>query len=253
MPGEKRIIDLSGLFYSDGTYNPCRGQEIIRKVKLLMSFPHDPGVREKLFTQFVTGVNTIGGGAEFAKLERQEQRNMHKASFAGSILDDVFKAWKWNPEAGFGVKKLIGVLVKYPEYHSRFDFKIIDGQWKKIPLSPKRKLSERTALTYWKKYKCVAHLFAAFGHHPANPKHKKIVSKRRYNPDHFKPVNFPGFLALAKMYQDFAVNYTPARAREPLIPKDEIWLIQTDFKLPTIEIEHPKEIPRWVEAAFRKK
>jgi len=229
------------------------GREIIRKVKLLMSFPHDPGIREKLFTQFVTGVNTIGGGAEFAKLERQEQRNMHKATIAGTILDDIFKAWKWNPEADFGVKKAIGVLVKYPEYHSRFDFKIIDGQWKKIPLSPKRKLSERTALTYWKKYKCVAHLFAAGFHHESEEGHKKVVAKRRFNPDHFKPVNFPGFLALAKRLQDFAINYTPARAKEPLIPKDEIWWIEPDFELPSIEIVRPEEIPRWVQDTFRKK
>jgi len=252
MPDEKRIIDLNGLFYSDGTYNPCRGQEIIRKVKLLMSFPHDPGVREKLFTQFVTGVNTIRGGAEFAKLERQEQRNMHKASFAGTILSDVFKWDERFPKKRDGVNVAIKRMAEYDNSKPRFETVMIQGEEVKKRLPPIQEISERTLKKYWKKYRCVAHLFAALGHHPADEEHKKIVPKRRFNSDHFKPVNFPSFLALAKMYQDFAVSYIPARASGPLISKDEIWWIEPDFELPSLGIRQPQQIPRWVQGAFRK-
>jgi len=256
MPDEKRIFDLKGFFNGDNTYNSCRGAEIIFKVQLLMSFPNDPGVREKLFTQFPTwedALDGIQGDSEFLKLKVQEQRNSHRASFAGTILNDVFK---WNerfPKKRAGVNVAVKRMVEYDDSHPRSVTKMLEGEPVQVRLPPKQKFSERTLLTYWKEYRSVAHLYAALGHHPANVKHKKIVPKKRYNPDHFKPVNFPGFLALAKRYQDFAVNYTPARAREPLIPKDEIWWIEPDFELPTLEIRHPQQIPRWVQDACRKK
>jgi len=256
MPDEKRIIDLNGFFNSDGTtYNPFRGREIIRKVELLMGFPNDTSIREKLFTQSRIGVVTFGGGvkaSELQRLQRQEKRNMHKASFAGTILADVFEDHRRFLEKFAGVNAAIKRMVEYDDSHPRSVTRMIGGEPVPVRLPPKQKLSERTLKTYWKKYRPVAHLFAAYGHHPANPKHKKIVPKRRYNPDHLKPLNFPGFLALAKMYQDFAVDYTPSRAREPLIPKDEIWRIEPDFELPALNIRHPQEIPRWVSKASRK-
>jgi len=255
MPDEKRIIELEEWFNDDFTFTPYKRAEIIYRVMLLMDFPNDPDIREKFFTQFAAGdgaFERIKDDPEFLKLQRQGRRQSYKANIAGTILGDSFKAWKWIPEERVGVNKAIEVLVKYPEYHPRFETKISAGQWKKIPLPPKRRLSERTALTYWRKYKCVAHLFAALFHHPANEEHKKFVPKRRPNFDLLKPVNFPGFLALAKMYQDFAVSYIPARASGPLIPKDEIWWIEPDFELPTLEIRHPQQISRWVQDAFRK-
>jgi len=169
---------------------------------------------------------------------------MHKASFAGTILADVFEDHRRFPEKFAGVNAAIKRMVEYDDSHPRSVTKMLEGEPVPVRLPPKQQFCERTFLTWWTKYKAVAHLFAALGHHPANPKHKNIVPKRRYNPDHFKPVNFPGFLALAKMYQDFAVNYTPARAREPLILKDEIWWIEPDFELPTLEIRHPQQISR---------
>jgi len=251
MPDENRIIDLKGFFNSDGTtYNPFRGREIIRKVELLMGFPNDTSIREELFTQSRIGVVTFRGGVKASKLQRlqrlrrQEKRNMHKASFAGTILADVFEDHRRFPEKFAGVNAAIKRMVEYDDSHPRSVTKMLEGEPVPVRLPPKQQFCERTFLTWWTKYKAVAHLFAALGHHPANPKHKNIVPKRRYNPDHFKPVNFPGFLALAKMYQDFAVNYTPARAREPLILKDEIWWIEPDFELPTLEIRHPQQISR---------
>jgi len=255
MPDEKRIIELKGWFNDDCTFTPYKRAEIIYRVILLMKFPNGPDIREKFFTQFAAGENafeTMQADPKFIKLDKQGQRNCDKAIVAGSILDDIFKAWKWNPEAGFGVNKAIEVLVKYSEYHPRFETKIIDGQRKKNPLPPKRKLSERTALKYWKEYRCVAHLFTALLHHETVEGHKKTVAKRRPNFDLLKPENFLYFMWLAKQRQDFAVNHTPARAREPLIPRDEIWWIEPDFELPSLGIRHPQQIPRWVQGAFRK-
>jgi len=255
MPDENRIIDLKGFFDDDNTYNSYRGAEIIFKVQLLMSFPNDPPVRERLFTQFSTWKDALDGmksNSELSKLKRQGQRNRHKASFAGTILNDVFKDHERSPEKCSGINNAIQRLAKYDELHPRYQITIIGGEKVKRRLPSKQKLRERTLKTYWKKYRSVAHLFAALGHHLTNPNHKKIVPKRHFNLGHFKPANFPGFLALAKMYQDFAVNYTPARARESLIPKDEIWRIEPDFELPALNIRHPQEIPRWVSKASRK-
>jgi len=249
MPDEKRIIDLRGWVNDDCTITPYKQAKIIYRVKLLMNFPNDPDIREKFFTEFVAGdeaFERITADPQFLKLQNKGLRQSHNAINAGQILADIFRAQRDFPEKRVGVNKAVKLLAGYSRYHPRSETKMVNGEKVDFPLLPKRKISKRNALTYWKEYSPVAHLFAALLHHPTKEGYKKLVAKRRPNFEFFKPENFLAFMRLAKQLEDFATTHITERGQKPVIPPSKIWRIESDFDFLPVEIDHPEKPPRWV-------
>lgn len=149
----------------------------------------------------------------FSDLHKKAYKNFQDAGIAGEFLQGIWQFQQSSPEEHVGVAKTRYMLVN-------------------LPAGREQELSDRKGETFWQKYKCVAHL------HAARRFHSRTRSKRQLDLDFLHPDNLREFLARAKKLEEFATTHIPKHGQQvPLILKDEIWSIEINFPLPSVDLK----------------
>jgi len=147
----------------------------------------------------------------FSDLHPEAHRNFQDAGIAGEFLQGIWQSQQSTPGANVGVAKASYMLSNLPAG---------------------RGLLDRTDKLLWQRYKSVAHL------HAARRFHSRIRSKRQLDLGFLHPGKLLEFLACAKQLEDFATTHIHKHGQQvPLISKDEIWSIETNFPLPSVHLK----------------
>ena len=147
----------------------------------------------------------------FSDLHPEAHRNFKDAGNAGEFLQGIWQSQQSTPGANVGVAKASYMLSHLPAG---------------------RGLSDTTNKLLWQRYKSVAHL------HAARRFHSRIRSKRQLDLGFLHPGKLLEFLACAKQLEDFATTHIHKHGQQvPLISKDEIWSIETNFPLPSVDLK----------------
>jgi len=149
----------------------------------------------------------------FSDLHPEAHRNFQDAGIAGECLQGVWQFQQSSPNEHVGVAKARYMLVD-------------------LPAGEAQNLLDRKVESCWQKYKCVAHL------HAARRFHSRTRSKRQLDLGFLHPGKLLEFLACAKQLEDFATTHIHKHGQQvPLISKDEIWSIETNFPLPSVDLK----------------
>ena len=151
----------------------------------------------------------------FSDLHKEAFGTFKDAGIAGEILHGIWMLKDSWPKEHVGVAKAKYFLSLLPAG---------------------RELSERTIETLWQQYKCVAHL------HGARRIQPRTRTTRQLDLDFLQPDHIIDFLEHGKKLEDFATTLIPKQGQQvPLISKDEIWSVKTNFPLspPKVNIPQP--------------
>lgn len=103
-----------------------------------------------------------------------------------------------------------------PPSLSKANFIVVQREKELLNDDGKRQtISERAVYDYWKEYKSVAHLWAAYFLNGYVPYHE--------DENIFQDKAFPTFIGIAAHVQDFATKFKPAQATKPMLDPNEIW------------------------------
>jgi len=165
----------------------------------------------------------------FTDLKGRASKNSYNANIAGEILSGIYQFSKTAPQFNIGVKKSCYLLSERPSF-----------------IQPCRELSRSSIENFWEKYKGVAHFFGALGFHQGEGR------KKRFNFQALQPAKFLDFIAIVKQLEDFATTHIPRHGqKKPLVSKDEIWSINTNFPLLPINLKC-SPLPAWAKKALIK-
>jgi len=188
-------------------------------------------------------IQTLLNAPAFSELKEKASKNSFNANIAGEILFGNYQFNQSLPAELIGIKKSSYLLSKYGDYKTQE--KMQGGVKIKVPKKSVRRLSKSTIENYWEQYQEVAHFYAALRLHPGESR------IRKFNFNFLKPAKFLDFLAISKIFGDFAQSFIPKHGqRKPLVSGKKIWTVKISSPLPGINLQFPPP-PNWVKKALQ--